>query len=78
MVATLPLLFLHSAGLATSVIEIAVQILIVGAVPMTWILLIATRRWNLEPSWIDRFGRVLGVLWMVCIPAHLVLIRLPY
>ena len=78
VVATLPLVFLHASGLARPVIEIAAQILIVIAVPMTWVVLIATRRWNPEPGWIDRLGRILGILWMVCIPAHLVLIRLPY
>ncbi len=54
------------------------QVALVVAPPLTWLLLIATRRWHPEPSWIDRLGRVLRVLGMICTPAHLVLIRLPY
>jgi len=78
VLATLPLALLHPSGLAGQVIEIVGQVLLVGAAPLAWVFLVATRRWNPEPSWIDRLGRILGALWMVCIPAHLVLIRLPY
>jgi hypothetical protein len=75
---TTPLALLPLSGLAGQVTEIVVQVLLVGASPLAWVFLIATRRWNREPSWIDRLGCVLGALWMVCLPAHLVLIRLPY
>jgi hypothetical protein len=78
VLATLPFALLPPSGLAGEVIEIACQVLLVGAAPLAWVVLITTRRWSLEPSWIDRLGRILGVLWMVCIPAHLVLIRHPY
>jgi hypothetical protein len=60
------------------VIEIAAQVLLVVAAPLAWIFSIATHRWNPEPSWIDRLGRILGALGMVCTPAHFVLIHLPY
>jgi hypothetical protein len=78
VLATMPLAVLPPLGLAGQMIEIVGQVLLVGAAPLAWVFLIATRRWNPEPSWIDRLGRILGALWMVCIPAHLVLIRLPY
>lgn len=35
------------------------------AILATWITLSVIRRWNAEPSWIDRFGRVLGIYWVV-------------
>jgi hypothetical protein len=66
------------SGLSGQAIEIMGQIALVVAPPLTWVFLIATRRWKPEPSWIDRLGRVLGVLGMICTPTHLVLIRLPY
>ena len=78
VLASLPFALLAPSGLAGQVIEIAGQVLIAAAVPLAWIALIATRRWDSEPSWIDRLGRILGALWMVSLPAHLVLIRLPY
>jgi hypothetical protein len=79
VLASLPLaLFAPSSGLAEQVIAIGGQALSVAAVPLAWLSLIATRRWAPEPSWIDRLGRILGVLWTVSLPAHLVLIRLPY
>ncbi len=76
--AALPLALLVSYGPARQAIEIGGQVLLAAAAPLAWVYLIATRRWGPEPSWIDRLGRFLGVLWMVCLPVHLVLIRLPY
>jgi hypothetical protein len=78
VLAALPLAFFTPSGLAEQVIAIGGQALSVAAVPLAWLSLIATRRWAPEPSWIDRLGRILGVLWTVSLPAHLVLIRLPY
>jgi hypothetical protein len=78
VLAATPLSLLPLSGLPGQAIEIMVQVALVVAPPLTWVFLIATRRWNPEPSWIDRLGRVLGVLGMICTPAHLVLIRLPY
>jgi hypothetical protein len=78
VLAYLPLALFAPSGLAGQVTEIGVQALPVAAVPLAWLSLIATRRWDPEPSWIDRLGRILGVLWTVSLPAHLVLIRLPY
>jgi hypothetical protein len=43
-------------------------VLLTAGAPLAWVCLIATRRWNPEPTWIDRFGRILGALWMVCAP----------
>jgi hypothetical protein len=78
VLATLPLALLPVSELAGDVIAIVVQVLLVVAAPLAWVFLIATRRWNPEPSWIDRLGRILGALGMVCTPAHFVLIHLPY
>jgi hypothetical protein len=46
----------HSAGLAVA-----------GA----WLLLALTGSWVTEPTWIDRWGRVLGVYWLFGIPLQL-------
>jgi hypothetical protein len=78
IVAMIPFLLLPLSGLAEQVVEIGGQVLLVVAAPLAWICLIASRRWNPEPGWIDRLGRFVGVLGMVCTPAHLLLIRLPY
>jgi len=77
-IASLPLALLTAAGLAGQFIVITGQILLAIAGPLVWIFLIAMRRWHPEPSWIDRLGRILGALWMIILPAHLILIRLPY
>ena len=77
VLATMPLALLPLEGLAGQVIEIVVQVLLVVAAPLAWVFLIVTRRWNSEPRWIDRLGRILGALGIVCTPAHFVLIHLP-
>ena len=76
--AFLPLELLFPSGFARQVMEITAQVFIASAVPLAWVSLIATRRWFPEPSWIDRSGRVLGALWMISVPAHMILMRLPY
>jgi hypothetical protein len=35
------------------------------AVALTWLGLVLSRRWRPEPGWLDRFGRVIGVLWLL-------------
>ncbi len=35
-----------------------------AAVASAWMILWLDRRWRAEPSWVDRLGRVLGVLWI--------------
>jgi hypothetical protein len=74
----LPLVLLARSGIAGQIIEIGGQVLLVAAIPLVWITLIATHRWKPESSWIDRLGRILGVLWMICVPAHFVFIRSGY
>jgi len=40
--------------------------MLVGAsVSGSWMMLLIGRRWNAEPSWIDRLGRALGVFWVI-------------
>jgi hypothetical protein len=36
-----------------------------SAVAGAWLTLLLNRRWRAEPSWIDRFGRLLGLYWIV-------------
>jgi hypothetical protein len=67
--ASVPFALLNASGLAGRMIEISVRVLLIAAAPLAWVTLIATRRWYPEPSWIDRCGRFLGVLWMVSVPA---------
>jgi hypothetical protein len=33
-----------------------------------WVLMAACGRWHGEPSWIDRAGRAVGILWIILIP----------
>jgi hypothetical protein len=35
------------------------------AVLASWVTLVAGRRWRPEPSWVDRLGRALGLLWIL-------------
>jgi hypothetical protein len=35
------------------------------AVAVTWLGLLLSRRWRPEPGWIDRFGRLIGILWLL-------------
>lgn len=38
------------------------------AVSVAWLLLMGSRRWKPERSWIDRVGIILGVFWLVFAP----------
>ncbi len=42
-----------------------------ATVVLAWVVLAASRQWQAEPSWIDRAGRALGVLWIATIPIYL-------
>ena len=39
-----------------------------AAVLVSWLILLAARRWRPEASWIDRCGRVVGAFWVATIP----------
>jgi hypothetical protein len=39
-----------------------------SAVLVSWLILIAARRWHTEASWIDRSGRLVGAFWLATIP----------
>ena len=67
--ASVPFALFPASGLAGHVILEAERVVLIAAAPLAWVSLIATRRWYPEPSWIDRFGRILGALWMVSAPA---------
>jgi hypothetical protein len=78
VVVAVPLFLLAPSGLGQLFIESAAQVVLPSAVPLAWVWLIARSRWNPEPSWIDRTGRIVGALWMVSLPALAVLNGLPY
>jgi hypothetical protein len=44
------------------------------AVIVAWLTLALAGRWRPEPSWIDRFGRVLGCMWIAIGPVASLLI----
>ena len=49
-----------------------VVVLTACAIPVAWTVLALRGRWEAEPNWIDRLGRVLGVCWAVVIPLQAV------
>lgn len=52
------------------VMPIIIQIGVLGA----WGTLALTGRWRSERSWIDRVGRLLGVVWVVILPVIVILL----
>jgi hypothetical protein len=38
---------------------------------VAWLALGLSRKWTAEPSWIDRAGRLMGILWLLSIPVYL-------
>ena len=44
------------------------------AVAVSWLTLALTGRWHPEPSWVDRWGRVLGWTWIFVGPLASLLI----
>ena len=47
------------------------SVLAAATVLVAWLFLGVARKWQSEPSWIDRTGRGLGVLWLGTIPIYL-------
>jgi hypothetical protein len=39
-------------------------IIVPGAVALAWLALVLTRAWRPERSWIDRAGRIMGLVWL--------------
>lgn len=73
-----PFVRLAPAGLARQAIEMGGLVLLVAAVPVVWVTLIVTHRWNPESSWVDTLGRILGLLWTICLTNDIILIILQY
>jgi hypothetical protein len=46
-------------------------VVVPGAVAAAWLVLIVTKRWVAEPSWIDRAGRAIGICWLATLPFFL-------
>ena len=44
------------------------------AVAVSWCTFALTGRWRPEPSWVDRWGRVLGCTWIILAPLASLLI----
>jgi hypothetical protein len=74
----LPFALLDIPGPAGGAIAMTGQFLLAFAPLLAWIALIVKGRWKPEANWIDRLGRVLGILWTICLPVHLLLIQLAY
>ena len=43
-------------------------VIVPATVLVAWLALGLARKWQSEPSWIDRAGRLMGVLWLATIP----------
>jgi hypothetical protein len=48
------------------------SVIVPAIVLVAWVALAASRKWQAERSWIDRAGRILGVLWIATIPVYLI------
>jgi hypothetical protein len=48
----------------------APSVIVPATILVAWLVLGVTRKWKAEPSWIDRAGRLLGVLWLATIPIY--------
>lgn len=66
-------LVLSFAGLP----QVVYSTILGSAAPLSWVVLIVTRKWRAEPGWIDRLGRIVGVAFMVSSIAHLIFVSLP-
>ena len=72
------------AGVAAGLAEEAViewpapTVVVPAAVVIAWLVLLLTRKWSAEASWIDRAGRCLGLAWIAMIPLFVVGFALPY
>jgi hypothetical protein len=49
----------------------APSIIAPATVMFAWLALALSRKWNSEPSWIDRAGRLMGIFWLMTIPVYL-------
>lgn len=67
---------LAQSGPGNQFINMVGMMLPATAAPLAWGRLIAKGRWAPEPSWIDRFGRILGVVWTAALLANFILVRL--
>ena len=50
----------------------APSVVVPAMVAVVWVVLAVSRMWRAERSWIDRAGRLLGLLWLATIPIYLV------
>jgi hypothetical protein len=48
------------------------SIIVPATVGLAWLVLAVSRKWQGERSWIDRTGRLVGLLWIVTIPIYLI------
>jgi hypothetical protein len=60
--------FVVGLGILSGFVELVIPMLPISlglAVLVSWLTLIAGRRWRPEPSWVDRLGRALGISWIL-------------
>ena len=58
--------------------DAAIEEAVPAAVVLAWLVLLLTRRWLAEASWIDRAGRCLALAWIAMIPLFVVGFVLPH
>jgi hypothetical protein len=46
------------------------SMIVAVTVLIAWVVLAISRQWQAERSWIDRIGRLIGVLWLATIPVY--------
>jgi hypothetical protein len=51
--------------LVTPDLLLLVSVTVGLAILASWMTLLVGRRWRAEPSWVDRLGRALGVVWIL-------------
>jgi hypothetical protein len=49
----------------------APSVIVAVTVLVAWVALGVSRKWTAETSWIDRAGRLMGILWIATIPVYL-------
>jgi hypothetical protein len=71
-------------GVAAGLLEEAIiewpapTVVVPTAVVVAWVILLVTRKWLAEASWIDRAGRCLAVAWIGMIPLFIIGFVLTY
>jgi len=44
-----------------------------SAIGSSWVIMLVGRRWQPDPGWSDRLGRLLAVVWLVTLAVDIIL-----